>query len=204
MTYIHIAIPLNVTTLKHQLNLFNSYLQHFLTLKTNQTTEILFMKTIRDLAHFAESRLLHIATKINYIDHLLPTDSAQLSPRHKRFFMIAPFIMCKEDLDYCRKQSVEDDAKWQAKLSQCQRKLKAMEDHLTSYPDFPEFHDVYYNDTYPPTSTTTPPPATFFAFRPTSPPITSLLTAPNGLFLSLPKFVFLTLLTTMFAPNVKF
>ena len=170
MTYIHIAIPLNVSTLKHQLNLFNSYLQHFLTLTTNQTSEILFTKTIRDLAHFAESRLLHIATKINYINNLLPTDSANLSPRHKRFFMIAPYLMCQEDLEYCRKQSLEDDAKWQHKLSQCQRKLKAMEDHQNSYPDFPEFHDVFFNETYPVTSTTTPPPATFFAFRSTSPP----------------------------------
>ncbi len=66
MTYIHIAIPLNITTFQHQINVFSSYLENFINLKTNVKNQILFTKTIRDLATFADSRLLMLADKVKY------------------------------------------------------------------------------------------------------------------------------------------
>jgi hypothetical protein len=108
MTYIHIAIPLNISTFEHQINVFSSYLENFINLKTDKKNQILFTKTIRDLATFADSRLLMLAEKVKYIDHILPSDTAKFSSRQKRFFMIAPYLMCKEDLAYCREQSEKE------------------------------------------------------------------------------------------------
>ena len=67
MTYIHIAIPLNISTFEHQINVFSSYLENFINLKTDKKNQILFTKTIRDLATFADSRLLMLAEKVKYI-----------------------------------------------------------------------------------------------------------------------------------------
>ena len=170
MTYIHIAIPLNISTFQNQINVFSSYLENFINLKTDKKNQILFTKTIRDLATFADSRLLTLAEKVKYIDHILPSDTAKFSSRQKRFFMIAPYIMCKEDLAYCREQSEKETLELKKLLWNCQLTVQECEEHKNSYPDFPEFHDVYFNETYPPTSTTTPPPVTFRAFRPTSSP----------------------------------
>jgi phosphopantetheine adenylyltransferase len=168
MTYIHIAIPLNITTFQHQINVFSSYLENFINLKTDKKNQILFTKTIRDLATFADSRLLTLAEKVKYIDHILPSDTANFASRQKRFFMIAPYIMCKEDLAYCRDQREKESAKARLDISNCQVLLTECETHKNNYPDFPEFHAAYFNATYP--ATTTPPPVTFRAFRPTSAP----------------------------------
>ena len=92
MTYIHIAIPLNISTFQNQINVFSSYLENFINLKTDKKNQILFTKTIRDLATFADSRLLTLAEKVKYIDHILPSDTAKFSSRQKQFFMIAPYI----------------------------------------------------------------------------------------------------------------
>lgn len=170
MTYIHIAIPLNITTFQHQINVFSSYLENFINLKTNVKNQILFTKTIRDLATFADSRLLMLADKVKYIDHILPSDTSKFSSRQKRFFMIAPYIMCKEDLAFCRESNDKEVQRLTTHWWACKRSLATCEESKNFYPDFPEFHDVYFNDTYPPTTTTTPPPVTFRAFRPTSAP----------------------------------
>ncbi len=170
MTYIHIAIPLNITTFQHQINVFSSYLENFINLKTNVKNQILFTKTIRDLATFADSRLLMLADKVKYIDHILPSDTSKFSSCQKRFFMIAPYIMCKEDLAFCRESNDKEVQRLTTHWWACKRSLATCEESKNFYPDFPEFHDVYFDDTYPPTTTTTPPPVTFRAFRPTSAP----------------------------------
>jgi hypothetical protein len=47
MTYIHIAIPLNISTFGDQISLFQYYLDHhFLPMTTNDNNAILFTKTI--------------------------------------------------------------------------------------------------------------------------------------------------------------
>jgi hypothetical protein len=84
--------------------------------------------------------------------------------------MIAPYIMCKEDLAFCRESNNKEVQRLTTHWWACKRSLATCEESKNFYPDFPEFHDVYFNDTYPPTTTTTPPPVTFRAFRPTSAP----------------------------------
>jgi hypothetical protein len=79
MTYIHIAIPLSISTFEDQISLFQYYLDHhFLPMTTNDSKAILFTKTILDLAHFASLRLQYLADKVKYIDHLLPDDTDSL------------------------------------------------------------------------------------------------------------------------------
>jgi hypothetical protein len=47
MTYIHVAIPLNISTFEDQISLFQYYLDHhFLPMTTNESNAILFTKTI--------------------------------------------------------------------------------------------------------------------------------------------------------------
>jgi hypothetical protein len=47
MTYIHVTIPLNISTFEDQISLFQYYLDHqFLLMTTNDGNAILFTKTI--------------------------------------------------------------------------------------------------------------------------------------------------------------
>jgi hypothetical protein len=79
MTYIHVAIPLNISTFEDQIYLFQYYLDHhFLPMTTNDSNAMLFTKTIRDLAHFASLRLQYLADKVKYIYHLLPDETDSL------------------------------------------------------------------------------------------------------------------------------
>ena len=99
MTYIHVAIPLNISTFEDQIYLFQYYLDHhFLPMTTNDSNAILFTKTIRDLAHFASLRLQYLADKVKYIDHLLPDDTDSLG-RQKRphLHMLPVFIDLKQN-----------------------------------------------------------------------------------------------------------
>jgi len=187
MTYIHIAIPLNISTFEHQINVFSSYLENFINLKTDKKHQILFTKTIRDLATFADSRLLKLAEKVKYIDHILPSDTAKISSRQKRFFLLVPYLVCKEDLTVCGEEREKDSIEFNKMLRQCQISLQECEDYKNSYPNYPEFHQVYFNDSYPTTTTTTPPPVTFRAFRPTSAPYNSTARARRDLFQFSPR-----------------
>ena len=164
MTYIHIAIPLNISTFTHQINVFNSYLENFINIKTNKQDQILLTKAIRDLANFADSRLLTLAEKVKYIDHLLPKDTSGFANRQKRFFFIAPYFTCQDDLHFERERADYELQAMRGKYWDAKLLHKQCEEERNAYPDHDEFHDVYYNDTYPATTTTTPPPKVFRAF----------------------------------------
>ena len=84
MTYLHVAIPLNISSFDHQLSLFSDYLTKFQALKTDQASQITFTKSIRDLAQFASSRLRSLRSQLAFIDSILPPTDIQLHPRHQR------------------------------------------------------------------------------------------------------------------------
>ena len=172
MTYIHVGIPLNISTFSHQINLLDNYIQGFTNLTTDQPQHILFTKTIRDLATFADSRLQKLGKKVLSIDHLLP---AETTGRQKRLIFAIPYGLCSNDLHLAKvdRNNWKADATNLRKLHRNLRdKLKDTQDELyacknPTYPDFPEFHATFKNSTYPFSST--PPPTTtpFSAFRPT-------------------------------------
>jgi hypothetical protein len=52
MTYIHIAIPLNISTFEHQINVLISYLENFINLKTDKKNQILFIVNISSILYW--------------------------------------------------------------------------------------------------------------------------------------------------------
>jgi len=166
MTYIHVAIPLNISTFQHQISLFQSYLNHFRTLKTNQTNAIPFTKAIRDLANFASERLESLTSKLRYIDHILPADTEKLHPIVKRSPLLTavPYSKCKTDLAFQRLQCEKTLQSLVHQQFACEDRRDHHNHSLHSYPDLPEFHEVFINASH---TTPAPPPATttFSAFR---------------------------------------
>jgi hypothetical protein len=172
MTYIHVAIPLNISTFEDQISLFQYYLDHhFLPMTTNDSNAILFTKTIRDLAHFASLCLQYLTDKVKYIDHLLPDDTDSLG-RQKRMMTLVPSIVCLDELKTTKASKLEDERILRREIFKyikynewCRSQLDACKN--PPYPDLPEFHAAFKNSTYPhPPAHPTNPQPPFSAFRP--------------------------------------
>ena len=103
MAYIHVAIPLNISTYQHQCSLFDSYLKSFAAKTTNDPQHVSFTKSIRDLATFAYKRLDKLIDKLRFIDIVLPSDdlTQPLNDRHKRFLdvLLVPILRLDGTLD---------------------------------------------------------------------------------------------------------
>ena len=184
MTYIHVAIPLNISTFEDQISLFQYYLDHhFLTMTTNDSNAILFTKTIRDLAHFASLRLQYLADKVKYIDHLLPDETDTLRQkrfpddpdsieREKRMITLVPWIICMDELKTTKASTLEDERVLRREIFKYIKDNEWLRSEIHAcrnppYPDLPEFHATFKNSTYPqaPSPPTNPIPP-FSAFRP--------------------------------------
>ena len=219
MSYIHVAIPLNISTYQHQCTLFDSYLKSFASKTTNDPLHVSFTKSIRDLATFAYKRLDKLIDRLRFIDVVLPSDdlTQPLNDRQKRFLdlLLVPILRLDGTLAKWEKQSVDGDlfdndcnvkntstplnplyppsfrtkrslAFWQQNLANKERKRREelLKCHLRKqqtttttampYPDYPDFHEIFANDSYPiTTSTTTPKPnlhRTFYAVTHDPPP----------------------------------
>jgi hypothetical protein len=113
MAYIHVAIPLNISTFASQIDIFETYLNKLTSLTTSSDKQVTFTKAIRDLASFAATRLHHLRTSLRFVDTILPEDtSATLPARSKRFLpLIFPSLMgaIHESLKLQRAQSLEND-----------------------------------------------------------------------------------------------
>ena len=113
MAYIHVAIPLNISTYQHQCSLFDSYLKSFAAKTTNDPLHVSFTKSIRDLATFAYKRLDKLIDKLRFIDIVLPSDdlTQPLNDRHKRFLdvLLLPILRLDGTLDQWEKDSVNGD-----------------------------------------------------------------------------------------------
>jgi hypothetical protein len=187
MTYIHVAIPLNISTFEDQISLFQYYLDHhFLTMTTNDSNAILFTKTIRDLAHFASLRLQYLADKVKYIDHLLPDDSDPLRQkrqddpnsleRQKRMMTLVPWIICMDELKTTKASTLEDERILRREIFKYIKENEWLRSEIHAcrnppYPDLPEFHATFKNSTYPqapPLPTKPLPPFSAFRPKPTS------------------------------------
>ena len=96
MAYVHVAIPLNISTYQHQVTLFEAFLSNLSSKTTDTPQEVAFTKTIRDLATFAFKRLHKLTEKLRFIDLVLPDDdlTQPLNSRQKRFldFLFMPQI----------------------------------------------------------------------------------------------------------------
>lgn len=111
MAYIHVAIPLNLSTFEHQLQIFDSYLTELASVTTANRTEVTFTKAIRDLATFAKTRLEYLRTSVRFIDTILPEDTSQSKIRNKRSLPITALTiyLAMKDLLHKYEQSKEGD-----------------------------------------------------------------------------------------------
>ena len=72
MMYIHVSLPLNISTLYDQANLFESYLLQLKNTTTSEIKRIPFTKAARDTGEYALKRLERIMKKLKEIDDNLP------------------------------------------------------------------------------------------------------------------------------------
>jgi hypothetical protein len=112
MAYLHVAIPLNISTFEQQISIFHTYLNKLTEVTTPMAKQVPFTKAIRDLASFAKSRLSTLQTSLRFVDTILPEDTSQSAQsRNKRFIGITPLMIYTliQDLRYKQQQSYEGD-----------------------------------------------------------------------------------------------
>ena len=87
MTYIHVAIPLNISSFSAQLDLLKSHLA-LMHDSLNNRNKIGISLHVGKLLTIAQPKLYRLIDKIHFIDHILPDDSLQItvSKRIKRFY----------------------------------------------------------------------------------------------------------------------
>ena len=119
MSYIHVAIPINISSIQHQLDSFTSYVQRFSNLNTTHNNKMHFARVINQLATFALNELNHGRDQLRNLDTLLPDDSTP-NTRHKRFVDGVLFEVCKKDYHF---QKIN--------LNNCWDHLKIIENQLT-------------------------------------------------------------------------
>ena len=68
---------------------------------------------------------------------------------------MAPFLDCKEDLAFERERAERELVEMRTKFWIAESLHAACEKEKETYPDIDEFHNVYFNNTYPANVTTT-------------------------------------------------
>ena len=96
MSYLHIGIPVNLTSIQHHITAFSSYLTRFTSLKTDHPNKLQFQRVITELATFAKRKLDKLSDKLRFIDHVLPEDPTPPA-RNKRFIDTILLEICKKD-----------------------------------------------------------------------------------------------------------
>jgi hypothetical protein len=119
MSYIHVAIPINISSIQHQLDSFSSYVQRFTNLNTTHNNKLHFACVINQLATFALNELNHGRDQLRNLDTLLPRYTSP-NTRHKRFIEGIIFEVCIKDYHF---QKID--------LNNCRDHLKFLENQLT-------------------------------------------------------------------------
>jgi hypothetical protein len=109
MAYLHVAIPLNISTFEQQISIFHTYLTTLTEATTASAKQVPFTKAIRDLAAFAKSRLSTLHTSLRFIDTILPEDTLHSVKSHnKRFVGIIPLMLYTLIKDIAKQQASYD------------------------------------------------------------------------------------------------
>jgi hypothetical protein len=82
MSYIHVAIPVNLNSVQQQINAFHGYLDTFTNLSTTHSNKAHFTRVINELATFAKSDIVDFSNRLRMLDHVLPVDKPN---RHNCF-----------------------------------------------------------------------------------------------------------------------
>jgi hypothetical protein len=119
MSYIHVTIPIYISSIQHQLDSFTSYVERFTNLNTTHNNKLHFARVIQQLATFALNELNHGRDHFRNLDTLLPEDISD-NPRHKRFIEGIIIEVCKKDYHFQKSD-----------LNNCREHLKFLENQLT-------------------------------------------------------------------------
>ena len=146
VTYINVAIPLNMSIAFKQIGLFEDFLDSIINSPTSDSTsssahdainkqnlEILF----KQITTYTRNRLWTLRKQLVSIDDLLPADSNfdQNNERHKRLVFLAPMIVCEVDRTW-----------YQTNISETQTILSDIQEELDFYK---HEYATLYNDTLP-------------------------------------------------------
>ena len=118
VTYINVAVPLNISILYNEIEIFEDYLESILRKNQTLTNSTLKHETInaqnmdtliKGLATYAKSRLASIFSQLQSVDKLLPIDPTfdKTNARHKRFVFLAPMIVCEVDRSWYKNNITE-------------------------------------------------------------------------------------------------
>ena len=156
VTYINIAITVNVTTFEEQIDMFSSQLENLLNTSnssthpspppSNFTTPNITHSSIntknfetltKNIVNYANSRLKTLRTQLDTIHTLLPTDHTydEQNNRHKRFAFLIPMIICEVN-----------KAKMHTVKLEMRAEFDAVQAELEAYK---HEYDKLYNETMP-------------------------------------------------------
>ncbi len=97
MAYIHVAIPLNLSTFHIQAEILGKYLFQLSRVVDNDTLKDGFLASIREIAKFGMTKLQRIKNRVTHLDNILPFDGDLT--RRARMTHISSFIE-DEVIDY--------------------------------------------------------------------------------------------------------
>ena len=148
VTYINVAIPLNISVAFKQIGLFEEFLVSIINSAPNtnisastspqssinrQNIETLF----KQITSYSRNRLWTLRKQLTSIDDLLPSDVTfdRTNERHKRLIFLAPMIVCEVDRTWYKQN-----------MSAQQTIIKDIQEEL----DFYKLnYEQLYNDTLP-------------------------------------------------------
>jgi hypothetical protein len=130
MSYIHVAIPVNLTSVQQQINAFHGYLDTFTNLSTSHSNKAHFTRVINELTTFAKSDIVDFSNRLCMLDHILPVD---IKPhRHKSFIDMILFRICATKLTELQTEFQQCNATFNKLFNdsaECSTKLNALKTH---------------------------------------------------------------------------
>ena len=74
MAYVHVAIPLNLTTFTIQANVLEEYLFKLTWVVDNKMEKVTFLQSFREIAKFGQTRLIRLRNMVIHLDQILSFD----------------------------------------------------------------------------------------------------------------------------------
>ena len=91
-TYLHVMLPLNLSTLHHQADLITSELSPLTKLKTSNYSDLLLTKQLKDLGLSCIKRVARARSELQVLERILPQD-ARANSRVGKVLPILPILM---------------------------------------------------------------------------------------------------------------
>ena len=168
VSHVHVAIPLNITAIAHQLTLFSDYLSPLVAetpLPRGATTAEIetnnFQKIISSTAIFSFVKIDRLREKLHFISSILPKDSKLdiTNSRHKRFLNLIPMLILTEQF----KRNFANKKKDADYIKRAEQKIKLLQDQIYDFqhpiahplPDL-MIHEIFPNSSFPSNSSFTP------------------------------------------------